>query len=64
MYTSTLIKHIKKFERTRQKRASSVLSTYSDQLRFVMEKMPINRIVPPIRGAGAALAVKEHLKQE
>lgn len=57
MYTSTLTKHIRKFERTRHKRASSVLSTYSDQLRFVMEKLPVNRIVPPIRGAGAAVAL-------
>ena len=63
VYNSTLQKNIKKFERTRHKRASSVLSTYSDQLRHVMEKLPINKIVPPIQGAGAAVMLQKQMKQ-
>ena len=63
VHNSTLQKNIKKFERIRHKRATSVLSTYSDQLRHVMEKLPINKIVPPIQGAGAAVMLQKQMKQ-
>lgn len=62
VHNTKVSKNVRRYERSRHKRVTSMVSTYTNELRNVMEKMPANRLVPPIRGAGAALALSNKKK--
>ena len=47
----------RKYERLREKRATSVLNTYSEKLAKVMETLPFDKLSPPFRSSVANVAV-------
>ena len=48
----------RKYERLREKRATSVLNTYSDKLAKVMETLPFDKLSPPFRSGVASVSTK------
>ena len=56
-----LVRMQRKYERLREKRASSMLSTYSTELQRVMRTLPLHKLSPPFKASGATMISRNQM---